>query len=200
MMESFPDKLILSALTWRGRPTTWTVDCHYPDYVGTYEKLHRVLGPSSLNLVIMSGSVNGPPFQFYTVDWDGDTGINPDCLDGLTFSPDVPSQPDEEPLEENGHEPDSFVGLGWHGSWIRTLLERKDRGLPLGELNFSGTLCKNRLGCVSQAAEMQSDLYAEGASSVFSRGISAYTIQANIVRVYLKDAGFVREEEESDVE
>jgi hypothetical protein len=69
------------------------------------------------------------------MDWTEDTGINPENLHGLTFSPDLPGQPENDtaPIFTGGREQDSSVGLGWHGNWATALLEKQDRGQLLGE-------------------------------------------------------------------
>ncbi|KAJ7196520.1 hypothetical protein GGX14DRAFT_473354 [Mycena pura] len=127
----------------------------------------------------------GPPFHFYNIDWNGGTGIDPDSFSGLTFSPDLPGQlaTDTEPDGDEGHEQDSTVGLGWHGPWATALLERQDRGQPLGEKTEIVWNFGNNATWGVQVRLRE------------SRGIASYTIRATILRVFVRSQWFVQEDE-----
>ncbi|KAJ7877005.1 hypothetical protein B0H13DRAFT_744422 [Mycena leptocephala] len=161
--------------------------------------------------------LKGPPFDFYTMDWTEDTGINPENLHGLTFSPDLPGQPENDtaPIFTGGREQDSSVGLGWHGNWATALLEKQDRGQLLGERTEIMWDTKEdptwgvqvRLQAI-QVTEVDPDMYEEvdpdeyedEESPVHSRGISDYEVQATILRVFVKSEGFVRLQEPDEIQ
>ncbi|KAJ7608300.1 hypothetical protein DFH06DRAFT_1377583 [Mycena polygramma] len=149
----------------------------------------------------------GPPFEFYNINWDGYTGIHPEYFGGLTFSPDEPGQiaDDMSPETDEGHEPVSTVGLGWHGNWVTTLLEKQDRGEPLGERNeivLNTARAEDatwgmevRLQAL-KAIEMDPDLYEDvEAPEDRSRGISAYEVRATVLRVFVKPKEFLQMQE-----
>ncbi|KAJ7637913.1 hypothetical protein DFH06DRAFT_1138565 [Mycena polygramma] len=264
-MDDAPPHLLLSALTWKGSPTTWfagnddeLIGTYYTESanvqlnkVGTNTEMQAVeyspATPTSFQYTRraemgLSGSTvtyegatfgenmpplvrvclpdrlpwpekfkhsdemgrprAGPPFEFYNIDWNGHTGIHPEYLGGLTFSPDVPGQLADDMLPEAdlGHEPDSTVGLGWHGNWVTTLLEKQDRGEPLGERNeivwnkgehatWGMEVCLQAL----KATEMDPDLYEDvEAPEDRSRGISDYEVRATVLRVFVKPNEFLQ--------
>ncbi|KAJ6584495.1 hypothetical protein B0H19DRAFT_387664 [Mycena capillaripes] len=158
----------------------------------------------------------GPPFEFWNEDWRGESGIHPEYLRGLRFSPDLSGQPGDEtePISNFGRESDSSVGLGWHGDWATALLEKQDRGQPLGErieVVWHGETwgAQVRLRDL-KVTEVDADTYedVENLELDDPRGISDYTVQATILRVFVKSEEFVRleqqpvvqEEEEDDSE
>ncbi|KAK6992539.1 hypothetical protein R3P38DRAFT_2739852 [Favolaschia claudopus] len=146
----------------------------------------------------------GPPFEFYTCDWNGDAGIDPESLHtgALTFSPDMPGQLQNETEAESGfgHESDSGVGLGWHGPWATAMLEKKDRGEQLGnrrEIVWSSDSDKTwgvevhlEAAKVTEVDKFTYEELHESEEPIPTRGISSYTIRASILRVFVKARWF----------
>ncbi|KAF7357439.1 hypothetical protein MSAN_01339900 [Mycena sanguinolenta] len=283
-MKDAPSHLLLSALTWIGRPTVWTAGDE-DEHIGTYEEAasarlikgkinteleaveyiptnpivfqytrHAHVGTTSSEVTYYGGvfgsnmppvlriclpdrqpwperfqrsyldedikrSRSGPPFEFYNVDLNGETGLEPDCLDGLTFAPDLPGQPDDGlgPVEDEGDEVDSAVGLGWQGTWVTALLEKQDKRQPLGERNEIvwhpktinawwrrpedqeaapaitwGVEFSLRFRQPLKITEFSSHIYKDADESVPSRGISSYTVRATILRTFVKNKWFVQ--------
>ncbi|KAJ7676048.1 hypothetical protein DFH06DRAFT_1318186 [Mycena polygramma] len=91
----------------------------------------------------------GLPFLFYDIDWSYEEGQwDPTKLENnaVTFSPDLPGQTlkDVDTVSGSGDEPDSQMGLGCCGDWVTALVDKRDRGQPLGRRtrivwNMNGT-------------------------------------------------------------
>ncbi|KAJ6451641.1 hypothetical protein C8R45DRAFT_90262 [Mycena sanguinolenta] len=142
----------------------------------------------------------GPLFHFWSADCLDETGLNPECLHGLTFAADLPGQP--------GNNSDSIVDcLGWQGSWVTALLEKQDQDQPWGERNeiiwnvspkedqipepatWGVEVCLKPM----QITELDPDIYEDKDDPVPSRGISSYTVRATILRVFVKSEWFVQQ-------
>ncbi|KAF7365572.1 hypothetical protein MVEN_00430600 [Mycena venus] len=148
-------------------------------------------------------SLSGPPFEFYDEDWKGETGLDPDRLRGLAFSPDLPGQlvDDADPDGDAGHEQDSWVGLGWHGAYATALLERQSRGEPLGERTEIVWDSRDDAHATwgvqvhlqaLKVTEVDAYVYTEVENPPDARGISSYDIRARVLRVFVREGEFVR--------
>ncbi|KAJ7366352.1 hypothetical protein DFH08DRAFT_797342 [Mycena albidolilacea] len=247
-MNDAPPKLLLSALSWSGSPTSWSAGDD-DKHIGTYSEagtaqLHKAGINTELRAVEYTPSpptwaqdhpksptvgrfwgkierpLKGPPFEFYDTDWpSGENRIHPEELRGLRFLSDLPGHlnSDAESNGAFGHKMDSTVGLGWHETWVTTLLEKQDLGKPLGERTdivwdrTSGWGVQVRREAV-RVRERYTDVYDkvdvdDMQDIVQSRGIESYTIRATILRVFVKSEWFdqkeglpEREEEEDEDE
>ncbi|KAJ7505761.1 hypothetical protein B0H11DRAFT_1976058 [Mycena galericulata] len=161
-------------------------------------------------------SRTGPPFLFCDEDWSGEHGLHPETdFHGLAIiTPDLPGQGegDVQPVSDEGREPDSTKGLGWRGEWATALLERKDKGDPLGErteiiwntnedptwgiqvrlqVSVSSVILfgekVNGGSFLLQALRVEEMLDEDTEQATDPRGISDYNIRATILKVFVKD-------------
>ncbi|KAJ6550664.1 hypothetical protein DFH09DRAFT_1168649 [Mycena vulgaris] len=158
----------------------------------------------------------GPPFEFWSVDWNGGKGLgDPSDLEfhAVALSPDLPGQlaDDVEPNFTEGREQDSSKGLGWQGAWVVALLEKQARAEPLGErteIIWNSTQnpawgMRVRLQAIQVVAreddedEVNEEEFADIPSSP---GISDYEVRATIQRVFVRSEEIARLREPEDPE
>ncbi|KAJ7505762.1 hypothetical protein B0H11DRAFT_1976065 [Mycena galericulata] len=159
-------------------------------------------------------SRRGPPFLFCDEDWSGEHGLHPETdFHGIAIvTPDLPGQGegDVQPVSDEGREPDSTKGLGWRGAWATALLERKDKGEPLGErTEIIWNTSENSTWGIQvrlQALRVEETMDEDTEEATDPRGISEYDVRATILKVFVKGEELTRlrqpqpEEDEDEME
>ncbi|KZV83138.1 hypothetical protein EXIGLDRAFT_754569 [Exidia glandulosa HHB12029] len=150
----------------------------------------------------------GPPFEFIDFDWVYD-GVPPSGIGERSRAlnidvPDLPGQ-NEDDLEESTHDDDDEIEedgselRGWSGDWVKTLLERRERGedvgsrtevkwCSIGQLQFEGSKwVDTRLWGVEIEFEAQDfeEHWPDRETPAGRRYLEGYTVVATIKRFFI---------------